>query len=153
MKKIALISSFCDTQDKIELLIKNVKKIKSLEIDVMVISPLKLTDELINLCDYFLYTKENAVLNWPEKAYFQWWGGTFNGININMTMTYPDYGYAALLQFKRIADLALSMGYDIFFLPPLFGSVILESQFSLPDLPSKATSVPSFCCKKILPSP
>jgi hypothetical protein len=115
MKKIALISSFCNTQDKIELLIKNVKKIKSLEIDVMVISPLKLTDELINLCDYFLYTKENAVLDWPERANFQWWEGTFNGINIKMTTTYPDHGYAALLQFKRMSDLSLSMDYEIFF--------------------------------------
>jgi hypothetical protein len=115
MKKIALISTFCDTQDKIELLIKNIKKIKSLKIDVMVISPLKLNDELIDLCDYLIFSKENPVLSWPEKSYFQWWSGNINEENIKMTETYPDYGYAGLVQIKRMADLALSMDYDIFF--------------------------------------
>ena len=115
MRKIALISSFCDTQEKIDLLTENVKKIKSLGIDVMVISPLKLTDELIELCDYLILSKENPVLSWPEKSYFQWWSGTVNGENITMTETCPDYGYAGLVQIKRMADLALSMDYDMYF--------------------------------------
>lgn len=115
MKKIALISTFCDNQEKLDLLIENIKKIKSLGIDVMIISPLKLNDEVIELCDYSIFSKENPVLNWPEKSYFQWWGGTIDGVNINMTTTYPDYGYAGLVQFKRMADFALSMDYDVFF--------------------------------------
>jgi hypothetical protein len=115
MKKIALISSFCDNQEKLNLLKKNVKTIKSFGVDVMVISPLKLDDETIDICDFLIYTKENPVLNWPEKAYFQWWDGTVDGKHITMTTTYPDYGYAGLLQVKRMSDLALSMDYDIFF--------------------------------------
>ena len=115
MKKIALISSFCDNQEKLDLLKKNIKTIKSFDVDVMVISPLTLDNEVIDLCDYLIYTKENPVLNWPEKSYFQWWDGTVNGEHITMTTTYPDYGYAGLLQVKRMADLALSMDYDIFF--------------------------------------
>ena len=55
MKKIALISTFCDNQEKLDLLIKNIKKIKSLGIDVMIISPLKLNDEVIELCDYSIF--------------------------------------------------------------------------------------------------
>jgi hypothetical protein len=39
----------------------------------------------------------------------------FNGQKIYMITTYPDYGYAGLVQIKRMADLALSMDYDIFF--------------------------------------
>jgi hypothetical protein len=115
MNKIALISSFCDNQEKLNLLKENIKTIKSLGVDVMVISPLKLDDETIDLCDYLIYTKENPVLNWPEKSYFQWWDGTVNGEHITMTTTYPDYGYAGLVQVKRMADLALSMSYDYFF--------------------------------------
>ena len=90
-------------------------KIKSLGVDVMVISPLKLDDELIDLCDYLIYTKENPVLEWPEKSYFQWWDGTIDGRHVTMTTTYPDYGYAGLVQVKRMADFALSMNYDLFF--------------------------------------
>lgn len=115
MKKIALISTFCNSDDKVKLLTENVKKIKSFGVDVMLISPLKLTDELIELCDYLIYSKENPILNWPEKSYFQWWDGTVNGEHITMTTTYPDYGYAGLVQVKRMADFALSMDYDIFF--------------------------------------
>ena len=115
MKKIALISSFCDNTEKLDLLKKNIQKIKSLGVDVMVISPLKLDDEMIDLCDFLIYTKENPVLNWPEKSYFQWWGGTMYGEDITMTTTCPDYGYAGLVQVKRMADFALSMDYDIFF--------------------------------------
>ena len=40
MKKIALISTFCDNQEKLDLLKKNVIKIKELGVDVMIISPL-----------------------------------------------------------------------------------------------------------------
>jgi hypothetical protein len=115
MKKIALISSFCDNQQKKDLLKKNIKKIKNLGVDTMVISPLKLDDETIELTDILIYTKENPVLSWPEKAYFQWWDGTINGEHITMTTTYPDYGYAGLVQVKRMADFALSMDYELFF--------------------------------------
>lgn len=115
MKRIALISSFCNSQDKLDLLKENIVKIKSFGVDVMVISPLKLDDEMIDLCDYLIYSKENPVLYWPEKSYYQWWDGTLNGKHITMTTTYPDYGYAGLLQVKRMADFALSMDYDLFF--------------------------------------
>lgn len=115
MKKIALISSFCDNQEKLNLLKKNIIKIKTLGVDVMVISPLKLDDETIDLCDFLIYTKENPVLKWPEKSYYQWWDGTINGEHITMTTTYPDYGYAGLVQVKRMSDLALSMDYELFF--------------------------------------
>lgn len=115
MKKIALISSYCDNQQKVDLLKNNISKIKDLSVDVMVMTPLPLPQDLIELCDYVIFSKENPVLNWPEKAYYQWWAGTINGSNIEMTTTYPDYGYAGLIQVKRMADLALSMDYDMYF--------------------------------------
>lgn len=115
MKKIALISTFCDNEEKTKLLINNVKKIKSFDVDVMIISPLKVPDELIDICDYVIITKENPVLDWPEKSYYQWWDGTIGGKHITMETTYPDYGYAGLVQIKRMSDLSLSMDYDLFF--------------------------------------
>lgn len=115
MKKIALISTFCNTEEKLHLLKQNIIKIKNLGIDVMIFSPLKVSDDIVEICDYTIISKENPVLNWPEKAYFQWWEGTINGNNVRMTTTYPDYGYAGLVQFKRMADLALSMDYDLFY--------------------------------------
>jgi hypothetical protein len=115
MKKIALISTFCDTEEKQNLLKENIIKIKNLKIDVIIISPLQIPQDIINLCDYFLYTKENPVFNWPLKSYYYWWKGTIKGSNIKMTTCQPDYGFAGLLHIKRMADLVLSMDYDIFF--------------------------------------
>ena len=40
MKKIVLISTYCDTIEKIEILKENIIKIKSFGLDVLVISPL-----------------------------------------------------------------------------------------------------------------
>lgn len=126
MKKVALISSFCDSKEKTDILIENIIKIKNLGVDVMVFSPLKLDDKIIELSDYVILSKENPVLNWPEKSMFQWWNGSVNGLNIQMTTTYPDYGFAGLVQVKRMADLALSMDYDLFF-PMIYDINITEN--------------------------
>lgn len=115
MRKIALISSFCDSEEKLEILKTNIIKIKKLGVDVMVFTPFSLPNEIIESSDYIIISKENPVLNWPEKSYYQWWGGTINGKNFSLTTTYPDYGYAGLVQIKRMADLALSMEYDFYF--------------------------------------
>ena len=115
MKKIALISTFCNTEEKQNLLKENIIKIKNLGIDVIAISPIQIPQDIVSLCDYFLYTKENPVFDWPLKSYFYWWEGIIKGNNTKMTTCQPDYGFAGLLHIKRMADLALSMDYDMFF--------------------------------------
>jgi arabinogalactan endo-1,4-beta-galactosidase len=89
MKKITLINSFCNCQDKLDLLKENVIKIEKLSVDVMVFTPITLPDDITNLCDYVIISKENPVFDWSEKSYYQWWGGTVNGYNIELTTTYP----------------------------------------------------------------
>lgn len=115
MNKIALISSFCDNQEKLDLLYENIKTIKELEIDVMIFTPFSLPEEINKLADYVLISKENPVFDWPKKSYYQWSTINIGTKQINMSRTYPDYGYAGLIQIKRMADLALSMDYDLFF--------------------------------------
>ena len=51
MKKIALISTFCDTEEKQNVLKENIIKIKSFGIDVMAISPIQIPHDIISLCD------------------------------------------------------------------------------------------------------
>lgn len=115
MRKIALISSFCDNQEKIELLKSNILKIKNLNVDTLIFTPFLLPEEIMNISDYVIVSKENPVLKWPEKSYYQWWGGSINGKDFSMTTTYPDYGFAGLIQVKRMADFALSMEYDYYY--------------------------------------
>ena len=137
MKKIALISTFCDTKEKQNILKENIIKIKSLGIDIMAISPIEIPYDIMKFCDFFCYTKENPVFDWPEKAYTQWWSLNINGENMKMNITCPDYGYAGLIQIKRMADLALSMDYDMFF-PMIYDldfTPYVESIFNAPGSP------------------
>jgi hypothetical protein len=125
MKKIALISSFCNSQEKLDVLYKNVKIIKDLKIDVIIFTPFSLPEKINQLADYILISKENPVFDWPVKAYYQWSTITIGNKQINMSRTYPDYGYASLIHIKRMADLALSMNYDLFF-PMIYDTHITE---------------------------
>lgn len=70
--KVALVLSYCDTDEKLNILINNILNLKSNNIDVCLISPISLSDDIQSLCDYFIYTKENPVLKWPEYYYLYW---------------------------------------------------------------------------------
>jgi len=115
MKKAALISSFCDTQQKIDILNKNIDTIKGLGIDVILISPFSLDDSIVNQCDYFFKTKDNPVLDWPQRSMFSWSEIGLNGELYRMSRTYADYGWAGLHQVKQLSEIALLFGYDQFF--------------------------------------
>ena len=72
LKKVALISSFCDNQEKIDVLEKNINIIKNHGLDVIVVSPFNLPEYLTNQCDYFFITKDNPILEWPTRSMFHW---------------------------------------------------------------------------------
>lgn len=115
MKKVALISTYCDTQEKIDILERNIDNVKICGLDVIVISPLFLPEKIQNKCDYFLLIKDNPVLDWPSKAMFAWKELTLNENRIKITRTYPDYGWAGLYQVKKLSEIALSLDYDYFY--------------------------------------
>jgi SAM-dependent methyltransferase len=113
--KVALISSFCDNQEKMDVLEKNIKIVKSHNLDVIVISPFNLPEYLTKQCDYFLITKDNPILDWPTRAMYAWRGLNVNGTKYVMAKTYPDYGFAGLTQIKQLSQIALGLNYNQFF--------------------------------------
>jgi SAM-dependent methyltransferase len=113
--KVALISTFCDTQEKIDVLEKNIKLVKEQGLDVIAISPIPLPQSVTSLCDYFFFTKDNPVLDWPKRAMRAWVYVNINGETRKVSRTYPDYGFAGLTQVKQLSDIALSFGYDQFY--------------------------------------
>lgn len=114
-KKVALFSSYCDTQEKIDILEKNIKVTKSYGLDVIVISPFNLPENITKECDYFFITKDNPVLDWPEKATYFWITHTVDSKEYYLTSTRPDYGFAGLNQVKQISEIALNLGYEQFY--------------------------------------
>lgn len=115
LKKVALISSFCDNQEKIDVLVKNINTVKNHGLDVIVISPFNLPEYVTNQCDYFFVTKDNPILDWPTRAMYAWRGLNVNGTKYKMTRTYPDYGFAGLTQIKQLSQIALGLDYNQFY--------------------------------------
>ena len=115
MKKVALISTFCDNQEKLDILERNIKIVKSHNIDVIVISPFYLPKNIVESCDYFFLTKDNMVFQWPERAMFYWRIVTYNNKSYKLSTTYADYGFAGLYQVKQLSEIALNLEYDQFY--------------------------------------
>jgi hypothetical protein len=115
MKKVVLVSTYCDTQEKIDVLSKNIDNVKLLGLDVIVISPFVLPENVQNKCDYFFLTKDNPILDWPLKAMFVWQVLPLGNQEVRITRTQSDYGWAGLYQVKKLSEIALSYDYDYFY--------------------------------------
>jgi len=117
MKKIALISTFCDTEEKQNILLENINILKNNGVDTMCLSPnfIPLNHEIIEKSDFVFYTKENPLLNWPERAFTFWKTIPTDKGWIKMTHFLSDYGWAALYQTKKLSEIALTFDYDIFY--------------------------------------
>ena len=114
-KRVVLISSYCDTKEKIDVLINTIKVVKSYNLDVMVNSPLPLPSDVINMCDFYLQTKENPLLNWPEKSVMSWARYVGKDREIVVKRSVIDYGWAALYQTKKLSEYALTYDYDRYY--------------------------------------
>jgi len=115
MNKVALISTYCDNQEKLDVLEKNINIVKSYGLDVVVVSPIILPEKIQKQCDYFFLTKDNPVLDWPKKAMYIWRELPLGEQRIKITTTYADYGWAGLFQVRQLSDIALMLDYDYFY--------------------------------------
>jgi len=115
-KKIVCISTFCNNEQKINILRNNIQEIKKLGLDVITISPIQLPSDIINSCDYYFQTKDNPLLVWPVRMYTHWYELRLPDGNITtLQRGLADYGWAGLYQVKKLSEIALSFDYDIFY--------------------------------------
>jgi len=134
MKKIALVSTFCDTDYKKNILHENVEKVKKLGIDIMLISPnfIEIPKKTIEISDFCFYTKENPLLRWPVRSYTHWYEQPIgDGKITKLQRGLADYGWAALYQTKKLSQIALTFDYDVFYhmIYDLEIDEIIESEF------------------------
>ena len=59
MKKLALINTYCNNWERLNLLHNNIIRLKELGIDSLVYSPLPLPKEITELADFTIISKEN----------------------------------------------------------------------------------------------
>jgi len=115
MKKVALISTFCDTQEKIDVLKSSLLKLTELGIDSLIITPIELPQEVIQMSTYCFFTKENPILKWPEYCRVVSSVISENGKSFKVNMGLSYYGFAAAWQIKKLSQLALTYEYDRFY--------------------------------------
>lgn len=122
MKKLALISTYCNTWDKLNALYNTLIKLKELGIDSLVYSPLPLPTEITNISNFVFITKENPIIHWPERGMIHW----KNVKNYRTTLILSDYGWASIYQYKKLMELGSNFDYDYYF--PLIYDLNLDTE-------------------------
>jgi len=112
MKKLALINSYCNTWEKLTILLQNVEKLKELGVDSLVYSPLPLPREVTDKLDYVILTKENPIINWPERGMIHW---AKIDSKYKIKLIAPDYGWASAYQYKKLMEFGSTLDYDYYF--------------------------------------
>lgn len=116
MKKAAIITSHCNTEEKINALIGNIEKIKSIgNIDVILTSHIPLPEKVVNLTDYFIFDKSNPILRWPERGFRFWQKRKINNEIILLNVLIPDYGWTPFNQILKGSSLVQNLNYDYFY--------------------------------------
>ena len=116
MKKLALISTFCDNEEKIQTLKNNLIKFKELDVDTLIITPHDLLpNDIIGLATHCIITNENPIppITNVSMTAFRYIGSNFN--NIRHTLLFPYYAWASLNQIKRLLSYGVDLDYDIYY--------------------------------------
>jgi hypothetical protein len=112
MRRVALFSTYCDTEEKEKALLDNLIKVKSLGLDSFVLTILPLSKKIHDAADYVIYSKENPIPDINTKSIVSW---RICENNVKLISFLPDYGYPSLLQLKRLIDFSSTLDYDYYF--------------------------------------
>ena len=114
MKKLYCITSHCNTKEKIESLKRTIKQLNDLNRDILLISHIPLSEDIIESVNYFIYDRSNPILHYPERVMFVWSKIDINGETVSLNIKLPDYGFTAINQYSRIASFCDNLDYDFY---------------------------------------
>ena len=114
MKKLYCITSHCNTKEKIESLKRTIKQLNDLNRDILLISHIPLSEDIIESVNYFIYDRSNPILHYPERVMFVWNKIDINGEIVSLNIKLPDYGFTAINQYSRIASFCDNLDYDFY---------------------------------------
>lgn len=106
-KNIVLIQSHCNSQEKKEILLENIKKLKKFELDILLYSHIPLSEEITSQVDYFIFDKTNPVM-WDERRHYYWWSCN----EYKLESTVPDYGWTVFNQLIGSENFIKNKNYE-----------------------------------------
>jgi hypothetical protein len=111
MKTCFLITTYCDTEDKLNSLKDTIDRIKRYGHDIILYNHYPINDEVISSVDFSIYDKSNPVIWDMENRSITYWTWVI-GTPYKITRSIPDYGYAAAQQWKRGVEFVYNMEYE-----------------------------------------
>ncbi len=110
---LIIILSHCDSKEKIEILTDNIKKLKTQNFDILLLSHIPIPSHIQQIVEYFIYDKSNPIINWPYRG-MVFWKKILDDTNYRLQTIYPDYGWTAFNQILLGGNLGLSLDYNHF---------------------------------------
>jgi hypothetical protein len=110
---LIIILSHCNSREKREILIDNIKKLKTQNLDVLLLSHIPIPPSIQQMVEYFIYDKSNPIINWPNRG-MVFWKKISGDTNYRLQTIYPDYGWTAFNQILLGGNLGLSLDYNHF---------------------------------------
>jgi hypothetical protein len=115
MDNLTIIISHCDTPDKINLLKKQIKRLKDLNIDTLLYSHIALEVSIQQAVTYYIYDTDNPVIYWPERSLHLWLEyGKKDEDSVRLEAMFPDHGWTVLDQIKKASTFALPLKYNYY---------------------------------------
>lgn len=111
MRKIALIQSHCNTEEKLSVLRNNLSVLSNLGIDVLLFSHIPLPQDITEIVKYYIYDSTNPIL-WDERRHVYWWAD--NQVKIETSV--PDYGWTVFNQIIKSYNLTKDDEYEMYFI-------------------------------------
>lgn len=110
-RKIVLIQSHCNSDDKKKYLLKNIEKLREYDVDILLFSHITLPEEIISKVDYFVYDKSNPIL-YSERRHWYWWANE----TLKLETFVPDYGWTVFNQIIKSYNLVNTLNYDFYYI-------------------------------------
>ena len=129
MKNVALIVAHCDTEEKTLVLNQNIDHLNQFKdrLDILLISYLPVSEEIISKVRYFIYDSKNPIIKWPEKGFA--FTKKYGDVSLhNWTI---DYGWCIANKIKSAGDFlhkkeyggVYFMNYDVKLSEPLLNKI------------------------------
>jgi len=110
MNECFVITTYCNTYEKVEELKKCIKNLKQFNIDVLVHAHYPLSLDIQQSVKYYIYDSTNPVITDGSKVIVRWkWYVTANKL---LTIPNPDYSYAVINQWVSSIAFLKQKNYD-----------------------------------------
>ena len=118
MKKLAIIISHCDTDEKRNILRETISKLKKIDLDILLFSHIPVSRDIQDSINYLIIDTSNPILTMNNSHITMnlWLRRIYKGKKIELVFVRPDYGWTVFNQIKKSGIFSKSLDYDYFYL-------------------------------------